>query len=502
MIYLCTKQSQLFESDLYTIIDELDALKMMQDWTLVQFDTETTGRDARLCTLLCAQFGNDQTDTRIVVDCTTVDITLFKEILETKRVIGQNLKFDLQFLYNYGVIPRKLYDTMIAEQTMYLGYPAGVKYYSLQSIAKERLGIDIDKSIRGEIIWRGLSSEVILYAAGDVTYLEKIMWSQVAEAKRKDCLKAIELECRFVPVIAYMEWCGIKLDESKWRTKMATDKKNLDESIDKLNQFVIRKYKEDQVKFERFVKVNLQGDLFEGFDTEPKCNILWSSSAQVIPLAQALGFDTVVQDKKTGEDKDSVLEKHLKSQKGICDEFLLEYFGRGEPEDDDYYPGYTGSAKRVSSFGQGHLDAINPQTGRIHTKYKQLGADTSRMSCGSKNDFNTDLAKVKGLSPSRVKYPNIQQLPHDEETRACFVSEKGNLWVSCDYSAIESRLGADIYQEQSMIDEYLHGSGDIHSLVAKMIFPELKDVSIKDIKAHYKHLRSRAKPVEFKNYLY
>ena len=455
-----------------------------------------------MCSLLCAQFGNDKADIRIVVDCTTVDIKLFKEILESKRVIGHNLKFDLQFLYNYGIIPRKVYDTMIAEQTMYLGYPSGIKQYSLKAVAFERLGIDIDKSIRGEIIYRGLTPEVILYAAGDVTYLEKIMQSQIAEAKRKDCIKAIELECNFVPAIAYLEWCGIKLDGEKWKAKMAVDKKNLDESINKLNQFVLRKYKEDQAKFERFIKINLQGDLFEGFDTEPKCNILWSSSSQVIPLAQTLGFDTTVQDKKTGKDKDSVLEKHLKSQKGICDEFLLEYFGRGEPEDDDYYPGYTGSAKRVSSFGQGHLDAINPRTGRIHTKYKQLGADTSRMSCGSKNDFNTDLAKIKGLPPSKVKYPNIQQLPHDEETRACFVSEKGNLWVSCDYSAIESRLGADIYQEQSMIDEYLHGSGDIHSLVAKMIFPELKDVSIKDVKTHYKHLRTRAKPVEFKNYLY
>ena len=328
------------------------------------------------------------------------------------------------------------------------------------------------------------------------------MWSQIAEAKRKDCMKAIELECNFVPVIAYMEWCGIKLDADRWKAKMLVDKRNLEESIEKLNLFVQRKYQEDPKKFEKFMTINLQGDLWAGFDTTPKCNILWSSSTQVIPFAKALGFDTTVQDKKTGEDKDSVLEKHLKKQKGICDEFLLEYFGRGEQGDDDYYPGYSGSAKRVSSFGQGHLNAINPRTGRIHTKYKQLGADTSRMSCGSKNDTDTDLAKEKKLKPSEVKFPNMQQLPHDEETRACFVPEKGNLWVSCDYSAIESRLGADIYQEKSMIDEYLHGSGDIHSLVAKMIFPELKDVPIKEIEKNYKHLRSRAKPVEFKNYLY
>ena len=498
MLYLVTKQQELFESEVYKVIDEQSALEMMENWNLVQFDTETDGRNARINNLLCAQFGNDRADTRIVVDCTTVDIRLFKNVLETKRIIGHNLKFDLQFLYNYDIVPRKVYDTMIAEQVLYLGFPPNVKSYSLQSVAWERLHINIDKTVRGEIIWRGLDTEVIVYAAGDVTYLERIMVSQVIEAKgQKQCLKAIELECNFVPVVAYMEWCGIKLDVDRWKEKMLVDRKNLNESIEKLNLFVQRKYQEDPEKFKKFITVDLQGDLWTGFNTTPKCNILWSSSAQVIPFAKALGFDTTVQDKNTGEDKDSVIEKHLKKQKGICDEFLLEYFGRGEQGDDDYYPGYSGSAKRVSSFGQGHLNAINPRTGRIHTKYKQLGADTSRMSCGSKNDTDTDLAKEKKLKPSEVKFPNMQQLPHDEETRACFVPEKGNLWVSCDYSAIESRLGADIYQEKSMIDEYLHGSGDIHSLVAKMIFPELKDVPIKEIKKNYKHLRSRAKPVEF-----
>lgn len=164
-IFLVTKQQQLFESDLYKVIDEQSALEMMKDWTLVQFDSETTGRNARLCDLLCAQFGNDKADARIVVDCSTVDIRLFKGILENKRVVGQNLKFDISFLYNFGIVPRKVYDTMIAEQILYLGYPHEVKSYSLKSIAWDRLKVDIDKSIRGEIIWRGLSPEVILYAA-------------------------------------------------------------------------------------------------------------------------------------------------------------------------------------------------------------------------------------------------------------------------------------------------------------------------------------------------
>ena len=433
-----------------------------------------------MCDLLCAQFGNDAADARIVVDCTTVDIKLYKEALETKWVIGQNLKFDLQFLYNYGIIPRKVYDTMIVEQLLHLGYPSGVISYSLNAIAERRLGVNIDKTVRGEIIWRGLDERVIIYAAGDVTYLEKIMRSQLEDCRKKDCLIGARLECDFVPVIAYLEWCGIKLDEDKWKAKMAKDSKCLQSAKMALDKFVT-----SNPKLNKYYHVNNQGDLFSGFNTDPICSINWSSSRQVVQLAKELGFDTTVQDKKTGEDKDSVLEKHLKGQKGINDEFLKLYFD------------YQEYAKVVSSFGQGHLDAINPKTGRIHTVYRQLGAASGRMSCGSQQ-ANTDLAKAKQLPAKRCTSPNMQQLPSDEDTRSAFVSEEGNMFCSCDYSALESRLGADIYQDKAMIDEYLYGSGDIHSLVAKACFPaELEGIDVKDIKKLRPDLRKKAKGPEF-----
>lgn len=420
MIYLCTKQQELFQSDLYKVINEENALEIMQDWVLLQVDSETTGRDAHLCDFLCVQFGNDKADTRIVIDCTTIDIRLFKDILESKRCIFHNAKFDLQFFYNYGIIPRKIYDTMIAEQVLYLGYPAGVKLYSLKAVAWDRLKIDIDKSIRGDIIWRGLDPDVIKYAAGDVTYLEDIMKSQIAEARQKDCIKAIELECNAVPAMAYLEWCGIMLDQNKWKEKMKNDQTHLQERLKALNTFV----ENDPYTYKDFVLIDTQGDLFNGFDLTPKCQINWDSSKQVVQFCKVLGFDTTVQDKKTGEDKDSVLEKTLKAQKGINDEFLKLYFD------------YKESSKVVSTYGQGHLNAINPKTGRIHTIFKQIGASSGRMSCGS-NQANTDLAKELHISPSKCTYPNLQQLPADEPTRSAFVAPEGNLMVSADFSAEE-----------------------------------------------------------------
>ena len=481
MVYLVTKQQELFGWDNYRIISAEESLQMMQDWQVVQLDSETTGRDAHLCDFLCVQMGNDKADARIIVDCATMNIKKYKNLLESKMCILQNGKFDLQFFFNYGIIIRKVYDTMIVEQLLHLGWPAGQISYSLKEIAWRRLGINVDKTVRGEIIWRGLDSEVIHYAAGDVTYLEKIMWSQIEDLKKQGLMKAARIECDFVPAISYLEWCGIHLDQGKWKAKMKSDQEKLKKAEEDLNAFVVNR---DDLK--EFVYINTQGDLWNGFDLTPKVKVNWSSSIQVVKIAKILGFNTSTKDKKTGEDKDSVLEKLLKPQKGICDDFLRLYF--------DYQEHF----KVVSSFGQGHLNAINPKTDRIHSVYKQLGAASGRMSCGSQQP-NTDLAKYKQIPAKECTFPNMQQLPADDLTRGSFTAPEGYEWCSCDYSALESRLGADIYNEKSMLDEFLHGSGDMHSLCAYMVYKNEipRDTPIKDIKKKYAHLRKAVKPIEF-----
>lgn len=479
MIYFVTQNKELFDNDCYTIITVQQSLQIISPWQSIQFDSETTGTDCHIDKLLIVQLGNYDGSIQIVVDCLTVDITLYKDVLEQKFIIGQNLKFDLQFLYKKSIIPQKLYDTMIAEQILYLGYPSGQITYNLKDIAERYLNVHIDKSIRGQIIWRGIDTEVIKYGAGDVTYLYKIMQLQLKRAKNQQVEKAIKLECEFVPVIAYLEYCGIKLSETKWSNKMEKDQKALDVALEKLNQFV-----RDTPKLKQFTKVNLQGDLFSGFDTTPKVTLNWASPAQCIKVFKILGFDTNVKDKKTGEDKESVLEKTLKNQKGINDEFLEIYFD------------YKEHLKTTTSFGQGHLNAINPITGRIHTVYRQLGAASGRMSCGSTNP-NESLAKIKKISPKDCKYPNLQQLPHDAETRSCFIAEKGNKLIDCDWSAAEARLAGDIYDDQAIKDIFLKGI-DSHSMYAKIFFAEeLKDVDVNDVKKKRPDLRQLAKGPEF-----
>lgn len=452
MIYLVTHKQELFPNDAYQCITTQQSLDLINKWVHIQFDTETTGRDPHLCTILCAQFGSPDGQTQVVVDCTTINIQSYKDVLEQKLLILQNAKFDLQFLFNHRIIPRNIYDTMIVEQILHLGYPSGTISYGLNSIAKKRLGISIDKTVRGEIIWRGLDTNVIKYAAGDVTYLSAIMRSQLKDCEKQDLLKAAKLECLAIPSIAYMEWCGVLLDANKWKQKMSKDQQALQASKHALDAFVT-----SNPLYSKYTYINRQGDLFTGFDTEPKCTINWDSPKQTTEFFKFLGFNTAIQDKKTGDTKDSVLEKVVATQKGINDEFLKLYFE------------YKEHAKVCSTYGQGHLNMINPHTGRIHTVFKQLGAASGRMSCGSQQS-NTDLAKAKKIPPKDCTYANLQQLPADHATRSSFVAPKGYKFVSADFSAEESRLGADIYQDEAFLKEFTIGSKDTHNMFAWIVY--------------------------------
>ena len=478
MVYLVTTQQELFSRDDYQVISAEESLEMMKEWQMVQFDTETDGKDAHINNLLLAQFGSIDGSIQTVVDCQTISIKKYKELLENKLLIGQNLKFDLQFLYTKEIHPTNVYDLMIVEQFLHLGYPPGSISYSLAAMTERYLNIHLDKTIRGQIRYRGIDADVIAYGANDVKYMGKIMQLQMKTVRKRNAVEGARIECAFTPVIAYLEWCGIKLDVAKWQAKMKKDQENLNEAIKRLNNYCIQK-----PELKKWVFIDTQGDLFNGYNLEPQFNIDWQKK-EAIKVFQALGFDTRAISKATGKETDSVTEKLLAPQKGIDDEFLNLYFD------------YQGYYKVTTSFGQGHLNAINPITGRIHTVYRAIGTISGRMSSGSSQP-NEDLAKLKKIPVKECTYPNMQQLPHDEITRACFVSEKGNLFCSCDWAAMEARIGADVYDEHKLLDEFLYGSGDTHAAYAKAVFvDELKDIETKDVKRLRPDLRSKVKSIE------
>lgn len=459
MIYLVTKQQSLWTSDRYKVISAEEALELLAPLNVVELDTETMGLDPYTKELLTVQLGC--AEFQVVIDCTSVDIHLFKEYMESpqRMFLGWNIKFDLKFLYHQRIVPLRVYDGYLAEKLLWLGYPAGMHEMSLKAASINYLGVDMDKSVRGKIIQTGLTEDVIVYAAGDVSYLGKIRDKQLVELEKKGLLKAIDFENEFVKCLAYIEYCGAKLDVDKWKIKMATDLNNLEKYEAELNEWV-----EESEYSSKYCSVNIQGDLFNGFDTKPRCHINWTSSQQVIPLFEELGLNLKVLDKKTKHYKKSVDIKVVEPQASKSPLIPI-------------YIKYKKAAIIVNTFGQKFLNLINPVTGRIHANFNQLGTDTGRLS-------STE--------------PNLQNLPHDAQTRACFVSDKGNRWISADYSGQESYLMASMANDEAMLDELINGSGDLHSLTAKMVFQQIpRDMPLKDIKKNFKDLRQEAKGYEF-----
>lgn len=459
MICLVTKQQSLWASDRYKVISAEEALELLAPLSVVELDTETMGLDPYTKELLTVQLGC--AEFQVVIDCTSVDIHLFKEYMENpqRMFLGWNIKFDLKFLYHQRIVPLRVYDGYLAEKLLWLGYPAGMHEMSLKAASINYLGVDMDKSVRGKIIQTGLTEDVIVYAAGDVSYLGKIRDKQLVELEKKGLLKAIDFENEFVKCLAYIEYCGAKLDVDKWKIKMATDLNNLEKYEAELNEWV-----EESQYSSKYCSVNIQGDLFNGFDTKPRCHINWTSSQQVIPLFEELGLNLKVLDKKTKHYKKSVDIKVVEPQASKSPLIPI-------------YIKYKKAAIIVNTFGQKFLNLINPVTGRIHANFNQLGTDTGRLS-------STE--------------PNLQNLPHDAQTRACFVSDKGNRWISADYSGQESYLMASMANDEAMLDELINGSGDLHSLTAKMVFQQIpRDMPLKDIKKNFKDLRQEAKGYEF-----
>lgn len=523
MIYLVSHNKSLFQTDKYIEATMEQAMSVLLPLKLCQLDSETKGLDCHTKALLTIQLGNR--DNQVVIDWTTLtpkEKQVVKDYLESDRLfLGWNLMFDLTFLYVQGIYPKHIWDGMIVEQLLYLGYPASMREKSLKAAAWNYLNINIDKTVRGKIINDGLTTEVVIYAAGDVTYIEDIKEKQDIEVEKQGMKLAVELECEFIKSLAYFKYCGVHLDITKWKAKMAKDQAKLDKAISKLNAWVVAWDKENphsgydiqypELKYPKystdypaevkrlikdgykrfpqedlqtpdgkvdaykkviknqFTQIDTQGDLFTGFDTEPKCVINWSSQKQVIPLFELLGINVETFDKKTKQKKKSIEANVLKPQKNnfpIIPIFLE----------------YQEAAKVVSTYGQNWLNAINPKTGRIHVDFHSIGTDTARVSSGG------GIWKL-----------NIQNLPNDPETRACFTSEEGNAWLSADYQSQESRIIASVSKDEKMIDLFEHDCGDVHSLVAYMSYPNIipRDTKIEDIKKLYHNWRQKAKSIEF-----
>lgn len=449
MIYLVTKQDiSLPDITLTTVQDSLKYLNKLE-W--IGLDTETSGFDPYTTKLYTLQLGDN--NVQYVIDLTTIDINEYKELLETKGLIGHNLKFDLRFLYHYRVIPTKVYDTFLGEKTSRLGIES--HRCSLAACVLRHCGIVLSKEERLNITGR-LTEGFVKYSAYDVKYLHELKDKQEFLQLADGTSVSIELDNKFVLVLAYIEYSGMKLDVEQWTAKINKVQTIADEAEAQLNQFILDN------KMEKFIDSQL--DLFS---SSTKVNVNWNSPSQVVEFFQALGVNTKVVEK--GKTKDTIEANHLVkySSKYPIIELYLKF---------------KGAQKDIGTYGQNWIDQINPVSGRIHTQFKQL-MNTGRLSSGGKS--------------GDVKNFNFQNIPSDQETRACFVAEEGNLLISCDYSSQESVVLVNQCLDPSLLEFYDRGLSDMHSFIASKMFKELNDLSLDDIKSKHKDKRQQSKVIGF-----
>jgi DNA polymerase I-like protein with 3'-5' exonuclease and polymerase domains len=449
MIYLVTKQDiSLPDITLTTVEESLEYLNKLE-W--IGLDTETSGFCPYTTKLYTLQLGDR--DVQYVIDLTTIDINEYKELLETKGLIGHNLKFDLRFLYHYRVIPTKVYDTFLGEKTSRLGIES--HRCSLAACVLRHCEIILSKEERLNITGR-LTEGFVKYSAYDVKYLHELKDKQEFIQLGDGTSVSIELDNKFVLVLAYIEYSGMKLDIEQWTAKINKVQKIADEAEEQLNQYILDN------KMEKFIDSQL--DLFS---SSTKVNVNWNSPAQVVEFFQALGVNTKVVEK--GKTKDTIEANHLVkfSSKYPIIELYLKF---------------KGAQKDIGTYGQNWIDQINPVSGRIHTQFKQL-MNTGRLSSGGKS--------------GDVRNFNFQNIPSDQETRSCFVAEEGNLLISCDYSSQESVVLVNQCLDPSLLEFYDRGLSDMHSFIASKMFKELNDLSLDDIKSKHKDKRQQSKVIGF-----
>lgn len=451
MIYL-VGNPQLMDNDVYKIATIEECINFCTNLEFIGVDTETNGFDPYTNKVLSLQLGNKQH--QYVIDCSIYPINKFKHLLESKKLILQNAKFDLRFLYHAGVFPNQIWDTFLAERVLTAGIRDARK--GLDYLAYKYCGAKLDKTVRGFIHRELLSTRVIKYAAQDVEFLEDILNCQYQELEKQKLKSAFELECQFTPVLAYIEYCGFKLDTKAWQSKMDEDIKVFKEAEDKLNQYIIDN------NMREFM--NTQYDLFnESLET----NINWSSSKQVVKFFNSIGIPTKIEEK--GVIKDSVDAKHISKHKHPIIPTYLDY---------------KGAEKVVSTYGQNWLNAINKESQRIHTSFTQI-MDTGRLSCGGKNKSTGE------------EYLNFQNIPSDEATRSCFVAEENNTLIVSDYSGQEQIVLANRSLDPNILEFYDQGLGDMHAFVASKMFKELETLSLDEIKKNHKDKRQLAKGAGF-----
>ena len=417
----------------YKLVDNEADLRKLYDFfrtnDFLVLDTETTSTTAIDAELVGLSFSvkeheafyvpipSDKVEAQKIVD-------IFKPLYEDEHIlkIGQNLKYDLEVLRNYGVELRgKMWDTMIAHYLIQPELHHNMDYMAEVYLHYQTIHIDelIGPKGKSQRSMRDLSpTEVYEYACEDADITLQLKNKLEPELKRLECEDLFyNIEMPLMPVLAEMEMNGVCLDtESLAETS---------------KQFTARMNEIEQRIYE------LAGEQFNISSPKQVGEILFDK-LKIVEKAKKT---------KTGQyvTSEEVLQQLKNKHEIVAD--ILEH---------------RGLKKLIGTYIDALPKLINPRTGHIHTSFNQTITATGRLSSSD---------------------PNLQNIPirgeDGKEIRKAFIPEPGCLFFSADYSQIELRVMAHLSQDPQMIEVFREGK-DLHAATAANIYKKPIDEVTRD----------------------
>ena len=393
---------------------------------ILSLDTETTGTEPMDAELVGMSFSIAENEAFYVPVPSDRDEALkivkeFRPVFENENSlkVGQNIKYDMIVLQNYGaVVKGPLFDTMIAHYVLQPELRHGMDYLAEIYLHYQTIHIDelIGPKGKNQKNMRDLDpKDVYLYACEDADITLKLKNVLEKELKENDAERLFyDIEMPLVPVLVNIERNGVLLDTEALQQSSA--------------HFTAQM---EQIEKEIY---ELAGETFN-----------------------------IASPKQVGEvlfDKLKIVEKAKKTKTGqyVTSEEVLESLRHKHPVVEKILE-HRGLKKLLGTYIDALPLLINPRTGRVHTSFNQTVTATGRLSSSN---------------------PNLQNIPirdeNGKEIRKAFIPDEGCLFFSADYSQIELRIMAHLSEDKNMIDAFL-SNHDIHAATAAKIYKiDLKDV--------------------------
>lgn len=407
----------------YQLVDsEADMTRLCEQIITKDFlslDTETTSVNAIDAELVGLSFSVKEGEAYYVPVPSGHDeamrvLSIFKPIYEDEKImkIGQNIKYDIEVLHNYGITVRgELFDTMIAHYVIQPELRHNMDYLAEVYLHYQTIHIDELIGPRGKTQknMRDLSPEAICdYSAEDADITLRLKNVLVRELDKYGATRLFrEIEMPLIPVLAQMETDGVRLDTRSLHDTsiiLTNRMKEIEHSI----------YKRAGESFNISSPKQVGEILFD------KLHIM--DKAKKTRSGQYITSEEVLQT--------------LKGKNAIVSDILS----------------YRGVKKLLGTYIEALPKLVNTRTRHIHTSFNQAITATGRLSSSN---------------------PNLQNIPirgeDGKEIRKAFVPEEGCLFFSADYSQIELRVMAHLSGDKNMTEAFLAGH-DIHASTAAKIY--------------------------------